>query len=572
MDIKRNALLVALAVVSYLMLLAWNEDYPVESAMDDATVTDLASGAAADRIPSVPESGAQTTSSTDDLPQVPVATAQPSDTPDTTAQPALPENRLITINTPKQHVTIDLLGGDIVEVSLPDFPVSLEAQDQPFRLLRQDANMVYIAQSGLIGRNGPDGSADGRPLYSASDSSYEITSGEATVDLSYTAANGVEITKRFTFDADDYLIGVQYLVDNHSGQPWQANMYGQIKRNGAPDPSDNGNFSLRTFLGAAITTDDDPYVKYELEDIDDGVTPIEKTGGWITFSQHYFLGGWIPDGDSVNTFTLRRNSAGEYLLTFVNSPVVVAPGQTGSIEADFWAGPKDQYRLEEVSPNLELTIDYGMFTFIASPIFWLLTQINDAIGNYGVSILLMTLIIKIILYPLSAKSLKSMAKMRKLAPKINAIKEKCGDDKQKFMQEQMALWKKEQVNPFGGCLPMLLQMPVFLGIYWVLNESVELRQASFILWYDDLSKMDPYFILPLLMGAAMFLQQSITPMQTADPAQAKMMKFMPVIFTVFFLWFPAGLVLYYTANSVLSILQQWIVTKQVEKTYKPKGT
>jgi len=399
-----------------------------------------------------------------------------------------------------------------------------------------------------------------------------VDSGEESVDLTYTSPAGVVITKQFIFNADDYLIRVQYLVENSGSQPWQANMYGQIKRDGSGDPSMSGGFKLNTFLGAAIKTPDDPYVKYDFEDIEDGVDAVEISGGWIAFSQHYFLGSWIPDSASLNNFTMRRNNAGEYLLTFVNPTLVVAPGENASVAASFWAGPKDQYRLEEISPDLQLTIDYGVFYFIASPIFWLLTQINDAIGNYGFSILLLTLVIKIILYPLSAKSLKSMAKMRKLAPKINALKEQCGEDKQKFMQAQMELWKKEQVNPFGGCLPLLLQMPVFLGIYWVLNESVELRQASFILWYDDLSQMDPYFILPILMGAAMFVQQMITPMQTADPAQAKMMKFMPLIFMVFFLWFPAGLVLYYTANSVLSILQQWIITKQVERTYKPKGT
>jgi len=567
MDIKRNLLLVALSIVSYLMLLAWNEDYPASGVSDDTI--NAPSVSITEQIPDAAQSTGETT---DDLPQIPVAGATTTEQPTAVAQAAAPQNRLITVSTPKQLVTIDLLGGDIVELSLPDFPVSLETPDQPFRLLRQDAGMVYVAQSGLIGRNGPDASADGRPLYQSAETTYQVSADNASVDLVYTTAAGVSITKRFVFNASDYLISVQYQVDNQSGQPFQANMYGQIKRDGSSDPSESTGFKLNTFLGAAINTPDDPYVKFELEDIDDGVESVEQTGGWIGFSQHYFLGSWIPNGETTNTYTMRRNNAGEYLLTFVNPPVVIAPGQTGSIEAGFWAGPKDQYRLAEIAPNLELTIDYGVFYFIASPIFWLLTQINNAIGNYGFSILLLTLVIKTILYPLSAKSLKSMAKMRKLAPRINALKEKCGDDKQKFMQEQMALWKKEQVNPFGGCLPMLLQMPVFLGIYWVLNESVELRQATWILWYDDLSRMDPYFILPILMGAAMFVQQSLTPMQTADPAQAKMMKFMPVIFTVFFLWFPAGLVLYYTANSVLSILQQWIITRQIDKTYKPKGT
>ncbi|MFZ8927740.1 MAG: membrane protein insertase YidC [Gammaproteobacteria bacterium] len=564
MDIKRNLLLVALAVVSYLMLLAWNEDYPAEIASDIPAAADPA-------LQVLPEIPTETRAAEDtDLPGVPVD--------DNTAEAAVveavqeaPESRFITVTSPYQVVTIDLVGGDIVGLALPEFPVSLETPDTPFPLLRQDAGMVYVAQSGLIGRDGPDADSNGRPFYRSTQTDYIISGTDQAVDLVFQNA-GVEVTKRYLFSEDDYLIKVQYLVNNTSDTAWQANMFGQIKRDDSPDPSDTGSFSLRTFLGAAINTEDDPYVKHELEDIDDGLEPVENTGGWVAFSQHYFVSAWVPSADMNNTYTMRRNNQGDYLLTFVNPAISVAPGTNATVEASFWAGPKDQYRLEEISPDLELTIDYGRFYFIAAPIFWLLTQINDAIGNYGVSILLLTLVIKIILYPLSAKSLKSMAKMRRLAPKINELKDKYGEDKQKFMQAQMELWKKEQVNPFGGCMPMLLQMPVFLGIFWVLNESVELRQATFILWYDDLSKMDPYFLLPLLMGAAMFVQQLLTPMQTADPAQAKMLKFMPVIFTVFFLWFPAGLVLYYTANSVLSILQQWVITKQVEKSYKPKGT
>lgn len=570
MDIKRNLILVGLAVVSYLMLLAWNEDYPPNA--PSASIEESPSAGIADsgagQVPDLPLSATASEINENDLPDIPVsgevAAIETVETPNPT--------QIITINTPKQIVTVDLKGGDIVGLSLPDFPISMETPDNPFPLLRQDSGMVYVAQSGLIGRDGPDASPQGRPLYRSAQSDYTITSDEQYVDLTFTAQGGIDITKRFVFSVDDYLIGVQYLVNNRSNSSWQGNMFGQIKRDDADDPSQTGGFRVNTYLGAAIYTPDDPYVKYDFEDIDDGVEPLQTSGGWIAFSQHYFLGSWIPNADTNNTYTMRRNNQGQYLLTFVNPPITVAPGQSGSIEAGFWAGPKDQYRLDEISPSLGLTIDYGLFYFIASPIFWLLTQINDLVGNYGLSILLLTLMIKIILYPLSAKSLKSMAKMRRLAPKINDLKDRYGDDKQKFMQAQMELWKKEKVNPFGGCLPMLLQMPVFLGIYWVLNESVELRQASFILWYDDLSQMDPYFILPILMGGAMFVQQMLTPMQTADPAQAKMMKFMPLIFMVFFLWFPAGLVLYYTANSVLSILQQWIITKQVERSYKPKGS
>lgn len=570
MDIKRNLILVGLAVVSYLMLLAWNEDYPAGSQTVTEPVETAANNNSQVPIVDLPVAAAsETDGSIDDLPSIPLsagASAVQVVETQSTAQ-------LITITSPKQIITIDLLGGDIVGLSLPGFPVSLETPDQPFSLLRQDSALVYIAQSGLIGRDGPDAKPAGRPRYTSVQSSYTISSETEAVDLFFTTEDDIEITKRFVVSADDYLVRVQYLVNNGSSDSWQGNMFGQIKRDNSDDPSqDGGGFRVNTFLGAAITTLDDPYVKFDFDDIAEGVDSITTTGGWIAFSQHYFLGSWIPDASKDNSFTLRRNAQGENLLTFVNPPVTVQPGGSETIEAGFWAGPKDQYRLDEISPNLDLTIDYGLFYFIASPIFWLLTEINDLVGNYGFSILLLTLVIKLILYPLSAKSLKSMAKMRRLSPKIAEIKDRCGDDKQKFMQEQMALWKKEQVNPFGGCLPMLLQMPVFLGIYWVLNESVELRQASFIFWYKDLSQMDPYFILPILFAAAMFLQQVITPMQTMDPAQAKMMKFMPLIFAVFFLWFPAGLVLYYTANSVLSILQQWIITKQIDRTYKPKGT
>jgi len=570
MDIKRNLILVGLAVVSYLMLLAWNEDYPPNSPSASIKENPAASITASNtgQVPDLPLATTPSGTNENDMPDIPVsaevAAIQAVETPNPT--------QIITISTPKQIVTIDLKGGDIIGLSLPDFPISMETPDSPFPLLRQDSGMVYVGQSGLIGRDGPDASPQGRPLYRSAQNNYTISGDEQNVDLTFTAQGGIDITKRFVFSVDDYLIGVQYLINNRSNSSWQGNMFGQIKRDDTDDPSQTGGFRVNTYLGAAVYTPDDPYVKYDFEDIDDGVEPLETNGGWIAFSQHYFLGSWIPDANTTNTYSMRRNNQGQYLLTFVNPPITVAPGESGSIEAGFWAGPKDQYRLDEISPSLGLTIDYGLFYFIASPIFWLLTQINDLIGNYGISILLLTLVIKIILYPLSAKSLKSMAKMRRLAPKINDLKDRYGDDKQKFMQAQMELWKKEKVNPFGGCLPMLLQMPVFLGIYWVLNESVELRQASFILWYDDLSQMDPYFILPILMGGAMFVQQMLTPMQTADPAQAKMMKFMPLIFMVFFLWFPAGLVLYYTANSVLSILQQWIITKQVERSYKPKGS
>jgi YidC/Oxa1 family membrane protein insertase len=552
MDIKRNLLILALAVVSYLMLLAWNEDYTAPAVANSPATAVLPQQAA----PGLPAANAGAT--TADLPQVQSQVAP-------TVSAPVAQASLVTVTTPSQVVTIDLVGGDIVGVSLPKFPVSLDNPEVPFPLMYNDANGVYVAQSGLIGRNGPDANSAGRPRYQSAQTQYQLSEGTLNVDLVMTAAGNVQITKRFIFDANDYLVTVQYLVANRSATAWSANLFAQIKRDAADDPSSSTRVGVNTFLGAVLTTPDDTYYKLDLDDLDDGEESIEVEGGWIGFSQHYFLGSWIAPAAARNNFTTRRNNSGEYLLGFVSPETVVPAGQNAVIETRLWAGPKDQYRLESIAPNLGLTIDYGKFWFVGYPIFWLLTQINNLAGNYGVSIVLLTFVIKLLFYPLSAKQFRSQAAMKRLQPKINQLKDRYGDDKQKFMQAQMELWKKEKVNPFSGCLPVLLQMPVFFGIYWVLNESVELRQASFFLWYRDLSVMDPYFILPLLLGAGYFLQQHMTPMMTTDPTQAKVMKFMPVMFTALFLWFPAGLVLYYLTNTMLSILQQWLFNLSAEK-------
>jgi len=546
MDIKRNILIVALAVVSYLLLLAWNRDYP-------AQVVATNGGPVTPELPVSPVAG-------NDLPTIALTDASPT----TQAPQPAAGSSVVTVSTPSQIVTIDLVGGDIVGLSLPRFPVALELPDEPFMLLSSAPSTYYVAQSGLIGSNGPDANSAGRPVYRSAASTYAVETGDLSVDLTL-ESNGVSITKRFIFNADDYLIRVQYLVNNQAATPWRGNLFGQIKRNGAADPSAASGLGISTYLGAVMNVPDDPYVRIDFDDMDDGVDDVTVMGGWIGFSQHYFLGSFIPSPTSEHTYSTRRNSTGEYLLGFVSTETVVPAGQTATIETAFWAGPKDQFRLEQISPDLGLTIDYGKLWFIAYPLFWLLTKINDMVGNYGVAIILLTLLIRTAFYPLSVKQFRSQANMRRLQPKLQQLKEKCGDDKQKFMQAQMELWKKEDVNPFSGCLPPLLQMPFFLGIFWVLRESVEVRQAPFMLWYQDLSAPDAFFVLPLLLGAAYFLQQHMTPMMTTDPMQARVMKFMPVMFTVFFLWFPAGLVLYSLVNAVTGIVQQWYFNLKVER-------
>ena len=559
MDHTRNAIIAGLALVSYLLLLAWNEDYPQQ------TQQNLNSSATTPQnSQNLPVSIAAANNQSSDLPQAVNANAVAS----SESSPAT--ERFITVTTPVHQLSIDLLGGDITSLALPKYPTSLESPEDPFVLLRNDNMGVYISQSGLIGTNGPDASPNGRPLYRAQQTNYTVQDGELNVDLFYTDPAGVEITKRFIFNADDYLVKIQYLLDNKSQNAWNVNLFGQIKRDNAPDPSTTGGFGLRDFLGAAINLADDPYKKISFDDIDDGEPNHIVEGGWIAFSQHYFLSSWVPSGGQLNTFSTRKNNAGEYLLGFVSPQTTVAPGSSQIVEADFWAGPKDQYRLEEIHKDLDLTIDYSWLWFVAQPIFWLLMKIYGLLGNFGWSIIGLTIVIKVLFMRLSASSYRSMAKMRRLAPKINQLKDRYGEDKQKLMQAQMELWKKEKVNPLGGCLPMLLQMPVLIGIYWVLMKSVELRQSPFIFWYNDLSQMDPFFILPLIMGVSMFISQQMTPMATADPMQAKVMKFMPVIFTVFFLWFPSGLVLYWLVSNIFNILQQSYIIRSVNKSYESK--
>lgn len=567
MDYKRLALIAGLIIISYMLLLEWNRDYGDQSFQGTEQSAPAGNGESAiqDDLPDADSAPSE---------DVPTITNNGEDTPvaeETVSGNEQNEEALIEVVTPVQEVTIDLTGGDIVGLRLPRFPTSLETPDDPFVLMSDTSNLVYVAQSGLIGEDGIDSSQ--RPRYSSEQQRYTLSENGVplNVDLHYTTEDGVEVTKRYTFRPDDYLIDISYIVENNSDSVWNANLFGQVKRDGSGDPSSSTGFGMSNYLGAVLTTNDDPYKKVDFGDIDSNPTRDVVQGGWIGFSQHYFLGAWIPEAGKSHTFTTRKNSAGQYLMGFVSPGTSVAPGETTTIESSYWAGPKDQYRLGEIRDKMELTIDYGWLWFIAQPIFWLLTQINKILGNYGWSIIAMTLVIKVMFMWLSAKSYRSMAKMRKLAPKIQQLKERHGEDKQKMMQAQMELWRKEKVNPMGGCLPMLLQMPVLIGIYWVLMESVELRQAEWILWYNDLSAMDPYFILPIIMGASMLVSQLMTPMTTMDPMQQKIMRYMPVFFTVFFLWFPAGLVLYWLVSNLFNICQQWYINRKVEATFHPKG-
>ena len=560
MDLTKFALYTSLAAITYLMLLAWQEDYP--SIVDTGSINQQSP-------PPLTLSSPQA----DDIPREVPTSSQPVNQPLTTSvdvNGSTGESTIdiIQISTDTLQLSIDLTGGDIVGLSLPKYLKQLDVIDDPFVILESSTDRNYVAQSGLIGQNGVDTS--GRALYRAEFDSYELQedANSLQVDLVNTQQNGVTVTKRFSFKRDSYLIDIDFLIQNNTETNWQANAFGQIRRNNFDDPSSVGGFG-RTFLGFVTTSTDDPYIKIEFDDIDGRSESVETPGGWVGFSQHYFLSAWIPNQESVNRFTTRKNESSQYLGEFTGSAFSVPANSTGNYQIQFYAGPKDQYSLAEISPNLDLTIDYGFLWFLAAPIYWLLTRIDSVIGNYGVSIILLTFFVKALFYKLSETQYKSMAGMRRLMPKMQQIKDRYGDDKMGLQKATMDLYKKEKINPFGGCLPMLVQMPVFIALYWVLMESVELRHAPFIGWLIDLSVRDPFFILPLLMGATMFLQTKLSP-APADPMQAKVMQLMPVMMTALFLWFPAGLVLYWLTNGLLGILQQWYITSKIEAAYAAK--
>lgn len=553
MDWQKTLNLVAIGLVAWLLLIEW-EQYDSEKKQEIASVESY--------LPA-PEAG--------DLP-VPQADDLGSELPMVMQEPMVelsPQggDRLVVVNTDVLQVTIDTLGGDIVEVQLlQHFTAMPDDNGAPFTLLNRSADSLYVAQSGLIGENGTD-TAEGRPEFATASSSYNIgMSDSINVDLTLNQ-NGVKIVKRFEFSAGDYSIGVKYLINNLTAEPWQANFYGQIRRDSKP-PLVTSSGGVMPFLGAAIREEDKNYAKYDFGDMEDESVRATIQGGWVAMVQHYFVSAWVPPTEDKNVFSLRKRSGKDlYLMDYTGQRISVAPGGSGEYRAQFYVGPKDQERLARLADYLDLTIDYGFLWMVAKPLFAGLKMIQSFVGNWGWSIILLTLVIKIALYPLSAASLKSMAKMRNLQPEMARLKELYGDDRQKMSQELMGLYKKEKVNPAGGCFPMLLQMPVFLALYWVLLESVEIRHSPWIFWIQDLSAKDPLFVLPILMGASMMLMQKLQPMPT-DPMQAKVMQFLPIVFTFFFMIFPAGLVLYWTVNNLLSMAQQWFVNRQLQTVKK----
>ncbi|MGH1373049.1 MAG: membrane protein insertase YidC [Cellvibrionaceae bacterium] len=559
MDWQRTTILGAIAVVSVLLINQWGDfqerNKPVVS-------QETTSSASPSGIPVVTQ-----VADTDDSSDIPTLVTEQTQIETTVA---LPQAQLISVKTDSVEMLIDTLGGDIVKVALPKHLESLNNADAPFILLNRTQATTYIAQSGLIGQNATD-TAAGRPTFSSAQSSYTMDddSDTLTVDL-VLQQDQVTITKRFVFTRGDNLVNLEYQIRNNSAQDWQAGLFAQIKRD-SHNPVVVDGFGMQPYLGAALTTKDENYKKLDFDDLADedltrkGGFKTTIDGGWVAMVQHYFLSAWIPDQSQENSFSLRKAKGDMYLMGFTSPQVTVPAGESGVIKADFYAGPKDIYRLEKVAPYLDLTVDYGWLWWIAKPLFHVLNFIYGILGSWGWSIIALTIMIKAAFFHLSATSYRSMAKMRKFGPEMQRMKELYGDDRQKMSQEMMKLYKKEKINPLSGCLPILVQMPVFISLYWVLMESVELRHTPFLGWIADLSVKDPFFILPVIMGATMFIQQKLNP-TPPDPTQARIMQMMPIVFTFMFLWFPAGLVLYWVVNNTLSIAQQYVITKNIEST------
>ena len=571
-EIQRIVLLIGLAATSYLLILAWNEDMQADrspiSYSDAPLVADQQTNAI--DTSAIRPGVVDQFQSESDIPDVSLLSNDELQTSLSTTDAfsqslaQTPESRLVVVTTPKLKVWIDLLGGDIVRVQLPQYPVALDLQDTPYLLLEQNQNQTYVAESGLIGPNGLDKNGQ-RPQYSSSVRELTLDENDGQSDLVLsTVADGMTVEKVFSFTADKYLLEVSYRLTNTSNVAFTAGMFTQIKRDRKAVLTDDS-FSLAPdpYLGGAITTIETPYQKVEFDDLDEDVLQAENTGGWVAFLQHYFLSAWVAPADQQIRYYARPTKDNNYLFGFTGPAKVVQPGGSGVWSAEFYAGPKDQVELEEISEHLNLTVDYGFLWWIAIPLFKALTFFHDLVGNWGVAIILLTLAVKLALGWVSARGYRSMANMRRVAPAMKKLQERYSNDREKLSKEMMALYKKEGANPLGGCLPMLAPMPIFLALYWVLLESVELRQAPFMFWIEDLSAMDPYFILPLLMGASTYLMQSLNP-QVGDPMQVKMMKLMPIMFTVLFLFFPAGLVLYWLVNNLLSIAQQTYIYKKVE--------
>lgn len=560
MNQTRTLLFFALMFVAYLLWTEWEKDYgPQPVAPTPAAQTDAAAGAGkANADNSVPGSTA------------------PAAVPNETATPAEGKGELVTLSNDVLRLTIDTRGGSIVRSELLAYPrdpvTKKDPNPPPARLLNDDPAHFFAAQDGLVSSTGA--APDHRALFHADQTNVTLADGQktASIDLTWTDPSGVKVVKRYTLNRTNYVVDLDQRIENGSAAAWTGNAYQQLQRVPAPKASWLKAYTdpeQHSFFGAAWYSPDNKFESLHFDDFAKKPLNRQITGGWISMLQHYFFVAWIPPADQGVTYSsniVDPNSATpRYLVRAFGPAIQVAPGQSADSVARLYVGPKLQGTLDVIAPGLELTSNYGWLTIIAQPLHWLLSKLHAISGNWGVAIILLVLLIKAALFKLTDAQFRSGARMRKLQPRVAALKERYGDDRMKMQQAMMELYKKEKVNPMAGCLPILITFPIFIGLLRVLSESIELRQAPFFGWIHDLSAPDPLYVLPVLYFLVTLLTQRMMPTAGMDPTQAKMMKVMPLIFGVFFAFFPAGLVLYWTVNGATSLLQQWWINRSVDK-------
>ena len=570
MNQTRNFLLFALMAVAYMLFMAWQKDYAPQPPTT-STSTQATASSSDGSVPSGIPSASTSTTLAD------AAKIAPAGTPVNQAP-----GQLITIDTDVLHLQIDTRGGSLVHADLLAYPQQAATRKAPKSpptvLLSTDPAHYFVAQNGLVSSS--DTAAQDQPnhlaLFQSEKASYTMAPGqnELQVALTWHDAAGLKVTKTYTFKRGSYVVGLSQHIENGGGQPWQGNAYQQLQRVAPPKASSwlshYTDPEQRSFVGAAWYTGE-KFEKLEFKNFSDKKDALDSQfkGGWAAMLRLYFVTAWIPPTDQTDhyvTQTLEPDSEHpRYLIRAVGPSLNVAPGQSLTSQARLYLGPNVQGALGAIAPGLDLTIDYGMFKVIAVPMHWILSQFHAVAKNWGMAIILLVLMIKGLTWKLTAMQYRSSARMRKLAPRIQALKERYGDDKQKMQQATMELYKKEKVNPMGGCLPVLITMPVFYGLFFVLEYSLELRHAPF-LWIPDLSAPDPLYILPIIYAIVMLGTQWLNPAAAGmDPTQAKMMKVMPLLFTVMFAFFPAGLCLYYAVNGLVGLGQQWWVTHHIDR-------
>lgn len=552
MEQQRILLLFGLALVMFLIWDAWQRDHVLPVTASGEVINVKPSTAALDEIPE----------STDEKPTPSLQPVGPTNTTPTFAQ-----RQRIMVKTDVYAIELDSLGGDLRQVDLLKYPEKSDNPDKPFRLMSDVGKNLFIMQSGFTRPKSGSGLATNVPnhltIYQSKQTEYVLEPGmkELVVPFVWTNKAGVQFVKEYVFKPDSYVIELRHKINNPTAQTISSKLYYQMRRRYASETSLN---MLPTYAGGVVYSDEHKYEKISFDDIEDSNLNRAITGGWAAMIQHYFIGAMLPqEKASQKYFTAYSGEKETYTLGFKDvDSVDAAPGTQATTSVRLFVGPKLQDILEKTAKGLELTVDYGWTTIFANPLFWLLDFFHDWTGNWGWAILLLTLTVKLAFYKLSEASYKSMAKMRAVHPRMTALKERFSNDKQGLNRAMMEMYKKEKINPLGGCWPVLIQIPVFIALYYVLLESVEMRQAPWALWITDMSIKDPYFILPVLMGITMFIQQKLNP-APLDPIQAKIFMVLPVVFTALFITFPAGLVLYWVANNVLSIAQQWYITRVV---------